>query len=165
MKDKKYQKKISIKHSKFKTYMKYFLIMTFSGYFYVTLELIFRGRSDVTMMYCASIAGLVLCLENNIFSYDLDFIIQIIMGAVSCTGCEWIFGRLFNQDFKIWDYRNMPFHSPDGQICLPFFFVWVLISIICIPLLDYIEWRVFNYRSTTPPYYKVCGKKIFQFKK
>lgn len=152
------------KPSKFKIFMKYFLMMCFSGYVYVTLEMIFRQRSAVAMMYCASIAGLIMCLENNIFSYDLDFTIQLLIGTLSCTGCEWIFGILFNKDFSIWDYRNMPFHSPDGQICLPFILVWLLINIICIPLLDYIEWKIFNYKPLVPPYYKVFGKKIFQFK-
>ena len=33
-----------------------------------------------------------------------------------------------------------------------------------IPILDLIEWKVFKYKPETPPYYKVFGKKIFQFK-
>ena len=56
-----------------KTLMKYILLITFSGYLYVTLELIFRGRSDVSMMYCASICAIPMIILNNIFSYDVDF--------------------------------------------------------------------------------------------
>lgn len=55
--------------------------------------------------------------------------------------------------------------SPDGQVCVPFMLLWVLLISICIPLLDWIDWKIFNYKENTPPYYKLFGKKIFQFKK
>ena len=76
------------------------------------------------------------------------------------TWTEWITGILVNSDYHIWDYRNMPFHSPDGQICIPFMLIWGLISVIVIPLMDYIDWKVFDYLPDNPPYYIVFGKKI-----
>lgn len=153
------------KNSKIKTFMKYFLIICFGGYIYVTLEILFRGRSAVEMMYCASLCTLVIAIMNNIFTYEMDFFLQLIIGAIISTGIEWIFGILFNQDYHIWDYRNMPLASPDGQVCLPFMLLWVLLISICIPLLDWIDWKIFNYKEDTPPYYKIFGKKVFQFKK
>lgn len=147
-----------------KNFFKYFLLLTFSGYVYVCMELLYRGYSDITMMFCASICVIPMIFLNNIFTYELDMSIQILLSTISATSIEWIFGRLFNQDFSIWDYRNMPLHSPDGQICLPFMLLWGLLACFVIPLMDYIDYKLFNYRSDTPPYYLLFKKKIFQFK-
>lgn len=154
----------SCRTSNFKIFMKYFLLMCFGGVIYVSLELLFRQYSTIEMMYCAMFCALFIAIINNIFSYEMDFLLQCIICMLICTGFEWIFGILFNQDFHIWDYRNMPLVSPDYQVCVPFMLVWLLLAIICIPLLDYIEWKVFNYKPLTPPYYKIFNKKIFQFK-
>ena len=148
-----------------KTIMKYILLCSFGGYTYVTLELLFRGRSDITMMYCASLCVLSMCVLNNVFGYDLDFIIQILFCMLSCTMVEWVFGVIFNKDYSIWDYRNMPFHSPDAQICLPFTLLWGFISAIVIPLMDFIDWSLFGYKPETPPYYMIAGKVIWKIKK
>ena len=148
-----------------KSFMKYLLLFSFSGYVYVCLELLFRQRSDITMMFCASICCIPMIVLNNQFTYEMDFLWQIIICTIFCTGIEWIFGVLFNQDFHIWDYRNMPLTSSDYQVCLPFSLVWGLISTITIPLMDYIDYTIFDYLSDTPPYYKIFGKTVFRFKK
>jgi hypothetical protein len=43
--------------------------------------------------------------------------------------------------------------------------VWYILVAIIIPILDYIDWKLFDYKKDTPPYYVVLGKKVFQFKK
>lgn len=145
-----------------KNIIKYLLLCTFGGYTYVCLELLYRGRSDITMMFCASIIVLLLCSLNNIFGYSTDFLLQILICMLFGTGIEWVFGITFNRDFSIWDYRNMPFHSPDAQVCLPFTLLWGLISAIVIPLMDFIDWKIFGYKPDTPPYYVIGGKLIYQ---
>lgn len=144
--------------------IKYTLLLMFAGFTYVSLEVIFRGRSDVTMMYCGAICAIPMLVLNNFFTYEMDFGLQVLISALFATGNEWVTGLLVNQDYHIWDYRNVPLHSPDGQICVPFMLLWALIAIIVIPLMDYIDWKLFNYMPYIPPYYKVFGKKIFQFK-
>lgn len=56
---------------------------------------------------------------------------------------ELIFGLLFNQDYSIWDYRNLAFNYR-GQICLAFTLVWVGISAAAIILLDWMDWKFFK---------------------
>ena len=56
----------------------------------------------------------------------------------------------------------MPFRSPDAQVCLPFTLLWGLISSVVIPIMDYIDWKLFGYKPSTPPYYKVFGKTLFK---
>ena len=146
-----------------KNFMKYLLLLTFSGYIYVCMELLFRGRSDVTMMFCASICVVPMIYLNNIFSYDVDFLLQLILCSVFATFIEYIFGMIFNTDYHIWDYRNMPYNI-DGMICLPFSLLWMLIASWVIPLMDWIDHYIFGYKPDTKPYYKIFGKTIWTMK-
>lgn len=146
-----------------RSFMKYLLLFTFSGYVYVCLELIFRGRSDITMMFCASICAIPMIVLNNVFSYETDISLQVGICAVFATLIEYMFGLIFNQDYHIWDYRNMPFNI-DGQICLPFTFLWAFIAAIIIPLMDWIDHYVFDYLPDTKPYYKLFGRVIWKMK-
>lgn len=100
---------------------------------------------------------------NNLFTYDMDFLLQVLFCTLFITTGEYVVGILWNQNYEIWDYRKMPFNL-DGQICLIFTLLWALISAIAIPLLDLIEWKVFKYKPETPPYYKIFGNMCFQFK-
>ena len=146
-----------------KSFMKYLLLLTFSGYIYVCMELLFRGRSDVTMMFCASICVVPMIYLNNIFSYDVDFLLQLILCSVFATFIEYIFGMIFNTDYHIWDYRNMPYNI-DGMVCLPFSLLWMLIASWVIPLMDWIDHYIFGYKPATKPYYKIFGKTIWTMK-
>lgn len=146
-----------------KNFIKYLLLLTFSGYIYVCLELLFRGRSDITMMFCASICVIPMIVLNNKFTYEMDFLLQLILCTLFATIIEFIFGIVFNSDYHIWDYRNMPLNL-FGIICLPFSFLWMFIAAIVIPLMDWIDCYIFNYKPETKPYYKIFGKKIWQMK-
>lgn len=146
-----------------KNFMKYLLLLTFSGYIYVCMELLFRGRSDVTMMFCASICVVPMIYLNNIFSYDVDFLLQLILCSIFATFIEYIFGMIFNTDYHIWDYRNMPCNI-DGMVCLPFSLLWMLIASWVIPLMDWIDHYIFGYKPDTKPYYKIFGKTIWTMK-
>ena len=146
-----------------KRLFKYISIYIFSGVLYITIELFFRHRTDITMFLLAGICGLILAGLNNIYTYELDFSIQVILSTFCITLGEYIFGVIFNSDYHIWDYRNLPF-SINGYVNLYFSLMWLVIATFGIPLLDYIEWKVFKYKYEIPPYYKIFGKKIFQFK-
>lgn len=144
--------------------MKFSFLFIFCGLTYVGIELLFRQRSDHTMFFLAGFCGTAfLSGLNKIFSYDLDYTLQVLMSGIGCTLSEWICGRLVNMDYHIWDYRILPLSSSDGQVNFFFFLAWCIISALTIPLLDFIEWKLFNYRPDTPPYYKVFGKIRFRF--
>lgn len=148
---------------KLKSFIKYILLFTFSGYTYVCLEFLFRGRSDISMMFCASICVIPMVLLNNQFSYEVDFILQLVLCTIFATFVEYIFGMLFNTDYHIWDYRNMPLNV-DGMICVPFSLLWMFIASIVIPLMDWIDHYIFNYKPEQKPYYKICGRTIYTMK-
>ncbi len=141
-------------------------IFLFSGSLYYILEVIFKKThsSHWSMFVLAGISS-VLFIDglNNLFSYEMDFLLQIFLCSTAITICELFVGLIVNTDYSIWNYTNMPLNYK-GQICLPFYFLWMLLSFIFIPFLDYIEWKIFKYKPDTPPYYKVFGRKIFSFK-
>ena len=89
--------------------MQYILLCTFSGFTYVTIEILFRGYSDVSMMYVASMCVLPMIFLNNWFSYEFDFVAQCLISAVFSTVLEYVSGRfIINKNFEIWDYSNLP---------------------------------------------------------
>ena len=117
----------------------------------------YRGTSDVTMMFCASICAIPMLGLNELYNYEMNFILQILICGLFCTFVELIFGLLFNADYHIWDYRNMPFNYK-GMICPQFFLLWCIIACVIIPLLDYIDCYVFD--SGIKPYYKITNNLI-----
>ena len=142
------------------------LIFTYAlcGGLYIMLEMLWRNRSDLYMFFLAGFLGLFAMFFNNIFSYETDYIVQVLSVSIIATFFEGLFGNVYNVDYVIWDYRNLPFSFWNSQINLIFFFFWNIIVAIIIPVLDYIDWKLFGYKPDTPPYYKICGKVIFQFK-
>lgn len=146
-----------------KRMIQYISIFLISGFIYCGLELLVRQRTHITMFFLGGMCGLIISGLNNVYTYELDFSIQIILSMFIITLFEYIFGVIFNQDYTIWDYRDLPFNI-NGQVQIYFSLLWGGISIFAIPFLDYIEYTVFNYRIDTPPYYKLFGKVIFQFK-
>ena len=145
-----------------KRLVSYIMMLTWAGYTYVILELIARQKSDITMLFCASVCTIPMIFLNNIFSYDLDFTIQVLICAAFCTLNELVWGLIFNSDHHIWDYSDMMFNY-EGQICLSFFFVWIIISIPIIIITDWMEYNIFEL-SSDPPYYKVFGKEVYHMK-
>lgn len=131
-----------------------------AGGLYMTLELIYRQRTDWTMFYLAGIIGILLLVINEWLDYDTDFILQVLIcGSCALLG-EFIFGLIFNGDYHIWDYRNLPFNLM-GHIQLYFAIIWYVLSAIFIPILDYIDYRMFPRNGIKKPYYVIFGHRIF----
>ncbi len=107
--------------------LKSILLFLLGGAGYVAIELLWRGWSHITMFFAGGTCFLLLGgLENA--KPRLPLPLRALTGAGIITMVELLFGLLFNRGYSVWDYRNMPgnFH---GQICLPFFLVWIPISL------------------------------------
>lgn len=136
-----------------------FFIGCFSGTIYTSLEVFFRGYTHWTMYWLAFVVGIFIFLVNNtLFEFDTDFLIQVFSCAGFATLMELIFGLIFNQDHSIWDYTGM-FLNYKGQICLLFTIIWIIICGLSLILLDWIDWRIF--KTTEKPYYCINNKKIY----
>lgn len=140
------------------------IIFLLCGSLYCIMEILYKypnGQTHWTMFTLAGLSG-VFFIDglNNVFTYEMDFLLQIFLCATFITIGEYFVGICFNQNFEIWNYTDMPFNYK-GQVCLPFYLLWCVLSGVAIPILDYIEWKFFKFKENIPPYYKTFGKKIF----
>ena len=106
-----------------------FLLAFFlGGTLYVLLELLWRGRSHVSM-FCAG--GLALLLLHGLFlRFALPLFAQCLVGGLVITAIEFVAGAIVNVHLKlnVWDYSKMPLNL-DGQVCLPFSLLWCLLTL------------------------------------
>jgi uncharacterized membrane protein len=146
-------------HKELSLYVISFLI---SGVTYYEIEILFRDFSTFSMFLLAGFLGIIISQINNITSFETDYVAQIICSAIIITMLEGLAGLIINQDFQIWDYRNMPFGTFFyGQCNVVFMGAWGLISAFGIPILDYFEWIVYDHKAPDlRPYYKIFGRKI-----
>lgn len=150
----------------FENFVKLIFSFSFCGGFYYLLELVWKQHSDTSMFLIGGVIGSLCFFVNNIYSYDFDFLAQIGSITALTTVLEGIVGNLINTDFHIWDYRPMKFGNFWNNQCnIIFVGIWALLIGVFIPILDYMDWKLFDYEPNTPPYYIIFGKKIFQFKK
>ena len=93
---------------------------------YVGMELLWRGRSHSSMFLAG---GLCLLLIGQLEEVEpkLPLSGRILAGAGIITMVELGLGLVFNRDYNVWDYRNVPGNYL-GQICLPFCLAWVPVS-------------------------------------
>lgn len=102
-------------------FVKYPLLFCTGGTCYMTLELIWRGWSHGSMFLAGGTCFLLLGRLNTL---RIPPAIKLLLGSAVITGVELTAGLLFNRNYAVWDYRNMPF-SFLGQICLPFSLLWI----------------------------------------
>lgn len=98
------------------------------GTLYVLLELLWRGRSHVSM-FCAG--GLALLLLHGLFlRFALPLFAQCLVGGLVITAIEFVAGAIVNVHLKlnVWDYSKMPLNLY-GQVCLPFSLLWCLLTL------------------------------------
>lgn len=106
------------------------ILLTFflGGTIYVLLELLWRGRSHVSM-FCAG--GLALLLLHGLFfRFALPLFAQCLLGGLVITAIEFVAGAIVNVRLKlnVWDYSKMPLNLY-GQVCLPFSLLWCLLTL------------------------------------
>lgn len=106
------------------------ILLTFflGGTIYVLLELLWRGRSHVSM-FCAG--GLALLLLHGLFlRFALPLFAQCLLGGLVITAIEFVVGAIVNVRLKlnVWDYSKMPLNLY-GQVCLPFSLLWCLLTL------------------------------------
>lgn len=154
---------------KFKRLIQILFIYWFSSGFYLFIEQIYKfGTDKPPSIECAVLAGLIgvmASLINNIFSYDMDLLLQAGICATFATIGEGIVGTIFNANYQMWDYRHLWGSFWNGNCNVFFCIAWLFLSMIIIVACDYIEWRLFDYKPMIQPYYVIFGKVRFQFKR
>ena len=121
------------------TVYKNIIIFVIFGISYVSLELLYRGHSHITMFFVGGLCGSLIGLINE-YTPKMPVILQMIIGAIIVTLLELVTGYILNikLGLNIWDYSNLMFNYK-GQISLIFSILWFLLSYIVIKLDDYIR--------------------------
>ena len=89
------------------------------------LELLWRGWSHSSMFFAG---GTCFLLLGKLGKVTKNFLMRAFVGMGIITGIEFFTGLLVNRNYRVWDYRNMPFNLK-GQICLPFCLLWLPIGL------------------------------------
>ena len=117
-------------------------LFTVGGGLYVSLELLWRRRSHWTMFVLGG--GCFLAIgELGKRLAGAPRLLRAAAGSGVCTLGELVTGLVFNRDFRIWDYRELPGNFR-GQICLPFSALWVPLSALAEEIYGRLEEKSFR---------------------
>ena len=106
---------------------------------YVGLELLYRGRSHISMFVAGGLCFLLLgSLRRRL---PLPMPVQGIFGSGIITAVELGFGLILNRSHEVWDYSAQPMNLL-GQICLPFSLLWIPVSMGAMLLYEQLERRM-----------------------
>lgn len=125
------------------------LIAALGGGAYVLVELLWRGRSHISMFFLGGLCfWLIGCLNRR---QTVPVVVQACMGAVLVTALELLTGLIVNcwLGLGVWDYSGLPLNF-QGQICLYYFVLWIPLSAAAVFLEDGLRWLLF--RTPMPVY-------------
>ena len=125
------------------------LLFCLGGGSYVGLELLFRGRSHGSMFLAGGSCFLILGkLRGQLRTLKLPLRGLACSGVI--TAVELATGLVFNRDYRVWDYRDLPGNFR-GQICLPFSALWAPLGLAGMELYGlaarYLEREIGVYRT------------------
>lgn len=144
------------------------ILFLIGGRLYTWIEILWRGRTHWTMFILGGLCFVIMGLLNeHHFEWNESLVKQCVVSAIIITVLEFFTGLLLNSVLKwnVWDYSNMPFNLY-GQICLPFFFLWILLSAVGIILDDWIRYIAYallkdilpEMQKRQKPRYSLWGK-------
>lgn len=132
---------------------KVFMLFMIGGTSYTLVEMAYRGYTHWSMLFVGGICFILIGTQNELYDWNVPFLLQCLVGALIVTTIEFISGCIINIYLKwnVWDYSSMPCNLL-GQICLPFSCLWVLLSAPAIILDDYLRYLLFGEER---PHYKI----------
>ena len=116
------------------------LLFYTGGAAYLTLELLYRGRSHGSMFAAGGICFLLIGQLGRIRP-RLPIPLQALLGSVIVTAVELGAGLLVNRNHTVWDYRNQPGNFL-GQICPVFSALWIPLSLVAIGLYNLLDKKI-----------------------
>ena len=96
------------------------------GGLYAAAELLWRGRTTAGMFLLGGLCFRLLGLAGEL-APGAPLAARAMLGGALVTAMELLWGLAFNRRWTVWDYRAVR-HNFRGQICLPYFAAWVLLS-------------------------------------
>ena len=112
-------------------------LFALGGGAYVCMELLYRGRSHISM-FLAGGASLILMGQLNHAQPKLPLPLRAVAGAGIITMVELAAGLIFNRDYRVWDYRDQ-WGNWMGQICPAFSLLWIGLAALVLLVYDPLE--------------------------
>lgn len=124
-------------------FLKYTFLFLIGGFAYGAIELISRGFSHISMFIAGGICFILIGLLNEIYSWNMSLLSQMVISASIITLVEFTVGIIVNVWLKlnVWDYSDKPYNVM-GQICLLYTNYWFFLSLFAILLDDYLRYYV-----------------------
>ena len=120
------------------------ILLTIGAGIYYGIEVLWRGYSHPTMLAAGAICFIAIgMLNDTIFEWDMSFTSQMFLSGVVVTAIELMFGLILNVwlGLRVWDYSDQYLNFM-GQICIAYFGLWQLLSVIAIPLYDWTDYTL-----------------------
>lgn len=116
------------------------ILFGIGGLLYYVIEILWRGYSHWTMFLLGGFCFVLIGLINEIFTFQIPIVKQMLISTVIITVAEFMCGCIVNLwlGWGIWDYSELPMNIL-GQICLPYSILWFFLSLIAIILDDYLR--------------------------
>lgn len=132
---------------------KHFTLFCIGGSLYGLIECVWRGYTHISMILLSGILFLFIGALNEHFSWDMSYLLQVLIGTIAVTFGEFFTGCIVNilLDWNVWDYSNMPLNLL-GQICVPYILLWVPLTAVAIILDDFLR---FYFWGEDWPHYKL----------
>lgn len=136
-----------------KILLKNFILFILFGCFYVTIEVFYRGFSHPLMFIVAGLSSIIIDKFNNKISWDILIWKQALYGTIIILIFELLSGYfgLIVLHTRIWDYSEVPLNYCNGLVCVPFAFIWYILTFGVIILADSINYYMLH--SNERPYY------------
>ena len=116
---------------------KYGLLFSVGGAAYTAMELLWRGRSHVSMFLAGGACFLLLGLLNRA-QPRLPGWLRFPVGALVITMVELAAGLLVNRQYAVWDYRDQ-WGNFCGQICPAFTALWIPMAALAMLAYEWLE--------------------------
>lgn len=128
-----------------KQILKQIFLYIIGGLIYLLIEILFRGHTHWTMFILGGLCFTLIGLLNEFPNFRLNLLTQSVLGMIIITTLEFISGVVINiiLGWNVWDYSRLPLNIL-GQICLPFCFAWLGLSVVAIFIDDGLRYLIFK---------------------
>ena len=125
--------------------LKQFFLFIRGGIIYGMIEIAFRGNTHWTMLIVGGFCFTGIGLLNEYPHFRPNLLTQAVLGMIIITTLEFISGVVINiiLGWNVWDYSGLPLNIL-GQICLPFCFAWLGLSVVAIFIDDGLRYLIFK---------------------
>jgi hypothetical protein len=137
----------------YNNFLKYTFLFLTGGFAYGAIEIISRGYSHISMLIAGGICFILIGLLNEVFSWDMAIISQMVISTLIITTIEFMVGVVVNLWLKlnVWDYSTKPYNIL-GQVCLLYSNIWFFLSLFAILLDDFLRYYLLKEEK---PRYKI----------